>query len=443
MRFLVSGMVLAVSVCAAVSQEPTKLTLTRAIDLALKNNHALVIGADKIAEMRSAKRKAIADYFPRISNSSSFTHLTETDIVQFSQGSFGTFPGLGSLPTSNLVVAQGNQNHILSRSEIGQPISQFFKIRDGQRAARADEMGARADLEGLQSQIALGVRQLYYGLLVVQLEQKAVVEQLHVAEEQLGESEQDFNRGSALEVSLLEAKTSLLQSKQDELSLRIRRSDLTSQLNNVMGLRQGTDLELEEQEAAPLNLPGKEECIRLAQSVAPEIKSAEETVKKAEAGVAAAKAEYIPDVSAFARHDYQNGVGFLFHNYGAVGIGLTYTFFDGGKRRAAIAQREAQRAQARENLLRLKDDAAVNVQRALDKIEQSRSLVDVAKQAVTLREEADRLNGVQLQYAAIMSSKRREATAALAKSRADLAKAELGYMQAQAELEVLIGRLPR
>jgi outer membrane protein TolC len=441
MRFL-AGVLLA-ALCAAAPQETTKLTLTQAIDLALKNNHALAIGADKVAEMRSAKRKAIADYFPQITNESSYTHLTETDIVQFSQGSFGTFPGLGTLPSSNLVVSQGNLDHILSRSQIGQPISQIFKIRDGERAAKADEMGARADLESLQSQIALGVRQLYYGLLVVQLDQKAVAEQLQVAEEQLGESEQDVNKGNALEVSLLEAKTSLLQAKQEELSLKISRSDLTAQLNNVIGLPQGTQIELEEQAAVPVNLPSKEECIRLAQSVAPEIKSAEETLKKADAGVAAAKAEYIPDISAFARHDYQNGVAFLFHNYGAVGIGLTYTFLDGGKKRAVVTQREAQRAQARENLKRLKDDAAVNVQRALDKIEQSRSLIDVTKQAVALRQEADRLNGVQLQYAAIVSSKRREATAALAKTRADLAKAELAYMQAQAELEVLIGRLPR
>jgi outer membrane protein TolC len=441
MRFSAGLFWLAAATAAA--QQPTKLTLTQAIDLALKNNHALLIGGDKIAEMHSAKRKAVADYFPQVTNSSSFTHETNTDVVQFSQGSFGTFPGLGSLPASNLVVAQGNQNHTLSRSEIGQPISQLFKIRDGQRAAQADEMAARADLEGLQSQIALGVRQLYYGLLVVQLDQKAVTEQLRVAEEQLSESQQDVDRGNALEVSLLEAKTSLLQSKQGELSLRISRSDLTAQLDNVMGLRQTTQLELEEQEPVALNLPAKEECIRLAQSIAPEIKSAEETVKKAEAGVAAAKAEYIPNVTAFARHDYQDGVAFLFHNYGAVGVGLTYTLFDGGKRRAEIGRREAQRAQARENLLRLKDDAAVNVQRSLDKIEQSRSLIDVAKQAVALREEADRLNGVQLQYTAIVSSKRREATAALAKARAALAKAELGYMQSQAELEVLIGRLPR
>jgi outer membrane protein TolC len=438
-----SGLLLIAGVGAAAPPEPVRLTLSQAIDLALKNNHVLAIGAGKVDEMRSAKHVARSDYFPKISNSSSYLHFTQTSILQFPRGAFGTFPVFGALPSENLIVPQGNLDNVVSRSQFAQPITQLFKIHDAYRAAKADENGAREDLQGLRNQVVLGVRQLYYGLLAVQLEQKAAVEQVHVTEEQLAESEQDVRKGNALEVSLIGTKASLLQAKQDDLTARIRHSDLLAQFNNVVGLSQGTKLELDDHVSEPFDLPAKEECIRLAQSAPPEIKSAEETVKKAAAAVAAARAEYIPDVSFIARHDYQNGVAFLFHNYGVVGFNLTYTLFDGGKKRATLSQREAQRAQAIENLRRLKDDAAVNVEKALDKIEQSRSLVDVARQAVALREEGDRLAGVQLGFGVIVNSKRSEATSALTKARADLLKAELGYMQSQAELEALIGRLPR
>jgi outer membrane protein TolC len=162
----------------------------------------------------------------------------------------------------------------------------------------------------------------------------------------------------------------------------MRSSDLMAQFKEVIGLPDSAQVQLDEQAFAPVDLPGKEECIRLARSAAPEIKSAEETVRKAEAGVAAAKAEYIPDITAFGRWDYQNGVPFLFHNYGVAGIGLSYTLFDGGEERAVISEREAQLDQAIENLRRLKDEAAVNVRKAFDKIDQSRSLVDVAFEKV-------------------------------------------------------------
>lgn len=431
------------AICAAVPQEPVKLTLAEAVDLALKNNHELIIGGYKVAEMSSAKRVATSDYYPKVSNSSSYLHLTETNILQFARGSFGSFPGLGPLPSKDLIVNQGMLDQVFSHSEVAQPITQLIKIHDAQRASRADESAARENLESLRNQVALVVRQLFYGLLVVQLDQKTAAEEIRVAEEKLTESQQDVHRGNELEVTILDAKTELLQAKQDELAARMRNSDLMAQFKDVIGLPNGTLVQLDDQVFAPVDLPGKEDCIRLAQSAAPEIKAAEEAVRKGNAEVAAARAEYIPDVTAFGRWDYQDGVAFLFHNYGVVGLGLTYTLFDGGKKKAVISERAAQRAQAMENRRRLKDEAAVNVQKAFDKIDQSRSLVDVAKQAVTLREEGDRLAGVQLGYGVLVNSKRSEAIEALAKAHADLLKAQLGYLESQAELAALIGRLPR
>jgi len=429
--------------CVATSQEPVKLTLAEAIDLALKNNHELLIGGYKAAEMTSAKHVTTSDYYPKVSNSAAYDHFTQTDVLQFGRGSFGTFPALGPLPSTSLTVNQGSLDQVFSRSQVAQPISQLIKIHDAQRAARAEESAARENLEAARNQIALAVRQLYYGLLAVQLDQKTASEEIHVAQEQLSESEQDVQRGNELEVTVLSAKTALLQAKQDELTTRIRKSDLMAQFKDVIGLRDGTEVQLDDHVFAPVDLPGRDECIHLAQSAAPEIKSAEETVRKAEAGVAAARAEYIPDITAFGRWDYQNGVPFLFHNYGVVGLGLSYTLFDGGKKKAVISERRAQRDQAIENLQRLKDDASVNVQKAFDKIDQSRSLVEVAKQAVTLREEGDRLAGVQLGYGVLVNSKRSETVEALSKARSDLLKAQLGYLESQAELAVLIGRLPR
>lgn len=423
--------------------ETRKLTLTEAIGLALKNNHALAIARYKVIQMHSAKRVAASDYFPIVSNSSSYLHYTQTSLLQFTKGDFGTFPGLGPLPDHNLVINQGNSDHELSRSEVAQPLTQLFKIHAANRAARAGESAARDDLESLRNQVAIFIRQLYYGLLLVQLDQETAAQQIHVAEQQVTEAEHDVQRGSELELTLLQARSALLQARQDQLSANIRSSDLLAEFNDALGFPQGTTFDLDRTVAEPIALPDKTECLQRAQSAAPEIKSAEETLHKAEAGVAAARAEYIPDITAFGRHEYQNGVAFLFHNYGVVGVGLTYTLFDGGKKRAVISERLAERDQAAENLRRLKDGAAVNVQKAFDKMDQSHSLVEVAHLAVQVGEETDRLADVQLRFGELVNSKRLQAVAALAKARSDLLKAQLGYLESQAELSALIGRLPR
>jgi outer membrane protein TolC len=235
----------------------------------------------------------------------------------------------------------------------------------------------------------------------------------------------------------------LLQARQDELTARMRQQDLFAQFDDLLGLLPGTRVEVDTAVSASLEAPPREECLRLAEEATPEIAEAEQVVKKAKAAVRASQDEYIPDLAVFARHDYQNGVAFLFHNYGVVGAEFSFKIFDGGKRRGEIAERKAQYRQAVQNLARLKEAADANVQVALDKIEQGLSLTDLAQQVAALRSEALRIATVQLAQSAILPSKVTEAKVALSKARADLIKAQLADVQAQAELQVTIGRLPR
>ena len=163
-------------------------------------------------------------------------------------------------------------------------------------------------------------------------------------------------------------------------------------------------------------------------------------MRKARAGVAAAKTAYIPDITAYARHSYQDGVPFLVHNFGEFGVHLSYEVFDFGKRRAAVREREAQLAQAELNLERLKEEVAVSIERSYNKVERTKTMVDVARQVVSLRDENDRLAANQLTYGEIQVADRRQASAARYKAQADLLQASLGYQLARAELEQAVGR---
>jgi outer membrane protein TolC len=436
-------LMMAVACLAGAAPAPAKLTLDQAIDLALRNNRALAIASAQTDEMKAVRKIAGSSYFPQISTSASYLRLTETDVLQFAQGSFGTFPNLGSLPSSQLTVKQGDLNQVLIRNQVVQPLTQLFRIREGDRVARADEAASVARLDGLRNQVSLKVRQLYYALIAAQLDRALALEQVQFTTEEAAESEQDVLRGAALEISLTEARTRLLQARQDELNARIRQQDLFAQFDDLVGLPPGTSVEVDPRISAPLDVPGREECMHLAEAATPEIAEAEQMVGKAKAAVRASQYEYIPDLAVFARHDYQDGVAFLFHNYGVVGAEFSFKIFDGGKRRAEIAQHQAQYRQAVQNLARLKEAAEANVQLALDKIEQSRSLTDLAQQVADLRAEALRIASVQLTQSAVLPSKVTEAKVALSKARADLVKAQLANEQAQAELQVTIGRLPR
>jgi outer membrane protein TolC len=186
----------------------------------------------------------------------------------------------------------------------------------------------------------------------------------------------------------------------------------------------------------------KAEYLKVAWSENPEILAAGEMVRKARAGLAAARTAYIPDITAYARHSYQDGVPFVVRNFGTFGVHLDYDVFDFGRRRAVVLQRELQLTQAEQNLERLKEDLAVSIEHSLNKLERTKSMVDVASQVAQLRQESERVANNQVAQGAILVSVQRQATAANYKAQADLLQASLAYLLAYAELERAVGRTP-
>jgi len=231
----------------------------------------------------------------------------------------------------------------------------------------------------------------------------------------------------------------MLDSKQTVLTVELQIDDLNTQFDDLLGLPLETRLELDPAVKTDVVLPAKDQCLRMAWAENPEIRSAEETVRKASAGVGAARTKYIPDVTAFARYSYQNGVPFLVHNFGTVGLSMSYDVFDFGKRRAEVRQGEVQLREAEENLQRLKDEVAVQVQQTYNKLQRTKKMVEVAQEVVDLRTESERLASNQFRQGVVLVSERRKAGAEAYKAQADLLQANLAYLEARAELDRTIG----
>jgi outer membrane protein TolC len=203
-----------------------------------------------------------------------------------------------------------------------------------------------------------------------------------------------------------------------------------------------TELDLDPSVPASFDQRTREEYVQAAWAARPEVLAAELEVRKARASVIVAKSAYIPDITTYARYSYQLNVPFLVRNFGTFGFHLTWDVLDFGKRRQAVLESETQLAEAKENLQRLKDQVAVAVERSYNKVKQTRNLVQVADQVVSLRQEGERLAGNQLTQGVALMSEQRQATAATYKAQADLLQARLGYVLAWAELEQAVGRTP-
>jgi outer membrane protein TolC len=441
LRVMATAGVLLICATSSVTAEVRRLKLAEAVRLAVEQNRNLKIARVKVQENEHRKEGARSAYFPTITNESNALHITELQNLAIPSGAFGSVAGV-PIPARSTALPQGKQTFFSSGTMLAQPLTQLLRIHQENRIAASEIASSRDDLKNAENEIALQVHALYYGILVAQLQKKAAEQETSFATENLRENENDVRNGSALKVAALQGRAELLQGQQSVLTAELQIEDYTTEMNDLLGLPLDTKLELDPEVETNFETLPKSEYVKEAWDENPEIRAAEEAVVKARAGVAAAKTAYIPDVTAYARHSYQDGVPFFVHNFGTVGINLNYTLWDFGKRRATVREHSAQLAEAEQNLERLKEQVGVAIERSYNKLERTRNMVHVATQVAQLRQESERLATNQAAQGVVLISDVRHATAATYEAKAELLQANLGYLLAWAELQRTVGQTP-
>jgi len=439
---LLSG--LAVSVRPQTADTAARhITLAEAVQLALKQNHVVRIAELQVEEKQHAKEVARSGYFPSVTNESRVFTVTDTQFIQIPAGKFGTVDG-APVPTQPATINQGGKTFVTSGTMLSQPLTDLFtRVKPANDAAQAEVNASRADAQETQNEVALKVHQIYYQLLVAQLRRSATTAKIRADQGLEGERVEQVKYGSELNEALIETRAQVLEAKQDLLTTELQISDLTMQLDDVMGLPVTTQLTLDSEVPAVQETCAREECVKIALESHPEVVAAREEVKKASAGVRSAKADYFPDVVGFARYSYQNDVPFLARNFGTFGASLNYDIFDGGKRHAALGESNSKLAQARENLARVTDNVELGVETALNKLDRTKEMVDVSEQVVALRDESSRVTTQELSKGEALQSQADAAAAQDLDAKALLLQAQLGYVQAHDELLRAMGVAPQ
>jgi outer membrane protein TolC len=342
-----------------------------------------------------------------------------------------------------LVLNQGGLTFASSGFGIVQPLTQLLKIKAANDVARAAVDGSRGKAQQTANDIALQVHKLYYRILIAEAQRHAILAKMEASDTLQTERVQLVKYGSALDTDVIESRAQSLQAKQELLSNDLQLSDLHMQFNDAIGLPLGTTVALDPAVSDAPDGCAREACITDALESHPEIAEARATVEKAEAAVRLAQYDFVPDVEAYARYSFQNNVPFLASNFATVGIHLTYELFDGGKKRATVAARRSQLAQAKENLARLRDEVELRVSTAYNKLERTRQMVAVSQELVTLRVESRRVTSEQVTRGATLRSQASASLAQELEAKALLLQSRLDYVQATAELDQATGRTPR
>jgi multidrug efflux pump subunit AcrB/outer membrane protein TolC len=437
---VMAAALLAISCGVAAHAQTRTLTLDEAVSLATQHNSAVTIAGQKVNEMDARIREARASYFPSIANDSSAVHISNQQRIDIPQGALGVYPQIGPLPGSTVSLAQGDANFLLSTTTLSQPITQYFKTRAGVMAAHADAAGTRADARRTADEIAFKVKDLYYSILATERRRDAIDAQIRAAELRIVETRNAIDTGVALEMKAAEVRAQIAQAQHARGQLQDAVADMKLELADMAGLPLDTELEL----AAPAGpepgpAPEAAPAVKEALDHNPEIEAAARQLDKARAAVIAARAEYIPELGAFAQYIHENGAPFVAANNGVVGLHLTWTALEFGKRSGQVSERRAEVAQAVENLAQIRRRVQVDVEKATRKLNRAETALDSARQLLASTTEARRVASDRVEAGTANQSVLLDAEAAISAAQADVLRAEYDRGVAAADLARLAG----
>jgi len=415
------------------------LTLEEAQQLAVQNNRALKLARLKVDEAGHRREGARADYFPKLLGTANYLYFSERLGTTLTAGDLGLGMLPPPFPSIPIPINLVKQNMFLGGATLAQPITQLYKVQQGVKVTASEREIAKAQSAGREDEIHYAVEQLYYGLLIAQRQRTAAEAKVGAAEELFKDAQNAVDTGNALPVASIGRHAGLLEARQSLLAARDLVSDYSEALNVLIGIPATTDLALAEPKRPVFDLSSAEEAVRAALEHSPEVQEARETVRKARAARQAALADYIPDVTAMVQYFHQAGVPTLPNDFGAVGGSLTYTLFDFGKRRELVRERGSVVAQAEENLQRIEENVEQNIRKNYRNVQRSLEMVSVAREAVELRKESERLTRDQVELGLALKSALLDAEASHVAAESDLLRAEAGWRLAWAELRKQAG----
>jgi multidrug efflux pump subunit AcrB/outer membrane protein TolC len=434
-----SGVILLLGLASpAQAQQRRSITLDDALQMAMKKNSTVRLAELKVKAADAKVVQARANYFPVATNQTNAIHAGSTESLTIPHGVLGTYAVTGPLPGKDVNIPLGKQDWILSQTTVAQPISQMFKIHAGVSAAEAEARIAQDELEQSRNEVSLNVKKLYYELLSLQQRKRAAELRTEAGTAQLKEAQDATHSGVVLRVKALEADAQVAESRHVLGSLEDQIADVTNSFNDLVGLPLPTDTQLAEpvdrqdEGQTIASADPNPESLALAQN--PELLSAQQGLIQAHAGLNAARAEYIPDVSLVFQHVYQNGVALLPESSAAVGVRMDWTITEFGKRSGLVRERRSQVAQAEENLRETERRIRIDVQSESRKVRRSETGLEAAREDVAARTELVRITNDEVFAKTATESALKYAQAQLADAKAQLFDAERERVVAQAEL---------
>ena len=435
----IAAALLSIVIPASAQTRPEPLTLDEAIALAIKNNRDINASAHAVASANLSIATARSYRLPQFEVQTLGAQSITTLGIDFPAGAFGTFPGIGPVPSTDTRVTSPRRPLLMTQASISQPISQLFKINLNVKAA-----GVGRDIETERQRLtmqntAASVRKAYYGLLQVDASLRAADAVLEASRALDGVVGDRVVQRVALRGDSLQSKLRVAEAEQQQLTLQNTRAEREEQFNLLLGRDPRTPVVVV---PVPITDDSKidlEVVIKDAVERRADVRAARLKVQQAELQQRVTNADRIPEVSLAMSYQSFYNTDLLPKNMASVGVQVKWEPWDWGRRSREASQRGHEIEQARLQLRQTEDQVRIEVAKSHRDIQQARGQVMLARASQEVARDRVRVTTERIKVAAALPVDGLSANTELAESAAHEQDALSGYWAARAAYEQAIG----
>ena len=410
-------------ICSA-DQRPATMSLEDSVEEAVRNNWLLKARQEAVARAKHVEKQAKADFYPKFGTSYSYNRRNRVRTVPF---------GPAELPI-------GSRDNYSWNVTVTQPVFTGFALTAAHELSRLGVDTGLLEYEIEMLDVVLFVKEAYFAVL----EADKGVEVARSAVESLESNvkvARDFYKVGIIPVNdVLRA----------EVELALARQNLVSALNGASMARSSFNTVLSRPIRTPVSLvdilvyyPADgdfEDFVDRALAQRPEMKRINTAIAGAEQEIVLARSTYYPEVSLTYRYlregEEANVSGSPFHDSSSwdVTAGLTWTFWEWGRKRNSVAEKTRLREELLFNRQSIGDSVRLDVKSAVLSLDEAEKNIPTTHKAVEQAEENLRVNEERYRAQVSTITEVLDAQTLLTRARVDYYRSLYGHNVALARL---------
>lgn len=403
----------------AQEDEPRRVSLDEAVQIALRNNPGRVQSRTRVEQAESRRLAAYGDFLPSVDMG-----------YGFRDASTGRLD-----PTGQAITTTSWSLQLGASLELFDGFRRFNSLETARKQVQAQEARHRSN----RYETVLSVKQAFYNAVaareLVQVEEDRVQRQ----RDQLEFVEQQLDLGRASRSDLLRSRVDLNNARLDLLNAENEARAATFELARSMGLSR----RVAPAEAATLEVDSlpydRDELMRRALEQGPSVRSARAAAEAAESEVATSRSPFLPSLSLQGGWAWQNTRFPPANRSWSVTLQGSLPIFDGFQRESNLSRAQAEAEAARAELEAARLQIRADVDDAFSQVESALAAVDLARQTVELAREDLRVTKERYRLGLATILDLQSAQITLRQAQADLVQRRFDYQIGVARLESLVG----